>query len=233
VRGVVLIPGRLSDGRVWQSVAAALPEGARAATADVTRAATITGMAEDALSLLEGEIVAIGHSMGGRVAMEMARLAPDRVRGLVLANTGHAPLQPGEAASREAKIALGHQDMRRLAAEWLPPMLGAAHVGDKALLAQLTEMVLRAGPQVHERQIRALIARPDAAATLPRLACPILLLAARDDRWSPPAQHEEMAALAPDATLEVIERAGHFAPLEQPQATARAIAGWLAARRLI
>ena len=65
----------------------------------------------------------VRHSMGARVAIEMARQAPQRVDAMVLANTGHAPLQPGEMAKREAKIQQGHADMTALAARWLPPML--------------------------------------------------------------------------------------------------------------
>ncbi|MCB1329234.1 MAG: alpha/beta fold hydrolase, partial [Maritimibacter sp.] len=90
-----------------------------------------------------------------------------------------------------------------------------------------TEMVLRMDPDLHERQIMALVTRPDAAAYLPEIACPTLLIVGRQDAWSPPAQHEDMLALLPDARLEIIEDAGHFAPVEQPETVAAFVAGFL------
>lgn len=222
---LVLIPGLLSDSRVWRALAEAtdLP----VHDADVRRDATITGMAGRLLDEVDGPIVPVGHSMGGRVAMEMAHLAPDRVRGLVLANTGHHPQRPGEQPKRQAKIDLGHADMARLAAEWLPPMLAPERTGDEALVDELTGMVLAAGPHVHERQIRALLDRPDAAAYLPRIACPVLLLTGAEDRWSPPAQHREIADLLPASELRIIDGAGHFLPVERPEETVAAITDWL------
>ncbi|WP_212523265.1 alpha/beta hydrolase [Actibacterium sp. MT2.3-13A] len=224
---LLLIPGLVSDSRVWRHVAAAAPAGFAPENADVTRDCTIPAMARRLLEEFDGPLLPVGHSMGGRVAMEMARQAPDRVRGLVLANTGHNALTEGELPKRQAKIALAHADMAGLAAEWLPPMLAPARRDDAALVAELTEMVLAAGPQVHERQIRALIDRPDAAAYLPAIACPILLLTGTEDGWSPEQQHREIADLAPDAELQVIADAGHFMPVERPAETVAAINGWL------
>ena len=127
--------------------------------------------------------------------MEMARIAPDRVKGLVLANTGHHPKREGEEIKRQAMIDLGHKSMERLAAHWIPPMLDPARAAeDQALLADLTAMVLRADAEQHERQIRALIGRPDANAYLGDITCPVLLVTARQDSWSPIAQHEEIGA---------------------------------------
>ena len=91
----------------------------------------------------------------------------------------------------------------------------------------LTEMVLRMDPDLHERQIMALVTRPDASGYLGEIACPVLLVVGRQDAWSPPAQHAEMLALLPDARLEVVEEAGHFAPVEQPDRVAALLAGFL------
>lgn len=226
----VFIPGLVSDALVWQRVANALPAGSSVHIADLGGQDSIPGMAACILDEVAGDLIVLGHSMGGRVAMEVARQAPERVRALVLANTGVAPLKDGEAEKRRQKIALGHRDMAALAAEWLPGMLDEARLGDTVLMETLTAMVLDAGPDVHARQLRALIDRPDARAYLPQIACPILLLTGRQDRWSPVAHHEEMAALARDAELRTIDHAGHFMPVEQPDETTRAITGWLARR---
>ncbi len=224
---LVFIPGLLSDSSVWRPIAEAAKAPMPAHHADVTRDASITSMASRVLSEVDGDLIAIGHSMGGRVAMEMARLAPARIRGLVLANTGYHPRRDGEDAKRQQMIDLGIRDIEALADQWLPPMLDPARTDDKDLLQRLKAMVLRAGPAVHERQIRALLDRPDAGTYMAGFSCPILLIAARQDGWSPIAQHREIAEAAPDTELVVIENAGHFAPVERADAVTSAICDWL------
>ncbi|WP_404442798.1 alpha/beta hydrolase [Microbacterium marinum] len=222
---LVLIPGLVSDSRVWQPLADAAPT--RGVHADVTRDASLSAMAERLLDEIDGELIPVGHSMGGRVALEMARLAPDRVRGLVLADTGHAAAREPELPRRQEMVALAHEDMTRFVEAWLPPMVHPDRTGDDSLMAPLREMVMQAGPDVHERQIRALVTRPHATAYLPQLRCPVLLLVGRQDEWSPVAQHQEIADLTPDAQMMVIEDAGHFAPVEQPAVVVAAISDWL------
>jgi pimeloyl-ACP methyl ester carboxylesterase len=224
---LVLIPGLASGTQVWAPLAAAVAPTMAVHDADVSRDATIPAMAERALGEVSGDLIAVGHSMGGRVAMEMARQAPERVRGLVLANTGHHPKRDGEEIQRQKMIDLGNADIGRLADEWLPPMLDPARVGDMNLMRSLKAMVVAAGPVVHERQLCALLARPYAAAYIAQIACPILLVCARQDGWSPIAQHQEIAMLAPEAELAVIDNAGHFAPLERPAEVTAAITWWL------
>ncbi len=221
----VLIPGLLSDAAVWQALADRL--GQTASFADVTRDDSIASMAAGLLSGIEGDLVAVGHSMGGRVAMEMARQAPDRVRGLVLVSTGHNGGTEAELPKRRARIALGHDSMEKLAEDWLPGMIAAHRQGDRDLMGVLRDMVLRHDAEIHERQIHALVGRPDAGVYLNTIRCPVLLLVGGDDRWSPPAQHREILAMVPDGELQVIEGAGHFLPLEKPEETLAAITGWL------
>ncbi|QKV17290.1 alpha/beta fold hydrolase [Oricola thermophila] len=227
---LVLVPGLLSDSVVWQPLADAAAGRFSVHVADVSRGTSITGMAETILGETDGPLIVVGHSMGGRVAMEMARLAPGRVKGLVLANTGHHPKREGEETRRQAMIDLGHESMERLAAQWLPPMVDPARTVDGALMEMLTAMVLRADAAQHERQIRALIGRPNASAYLEDVACPVLLVAARQDAWSPIAQHEEIGAAVADSEMVVIEDAGHFAPVERPAETTTAIMEWLVRR---
>lgn len=224
---LVYIPGLLSDARVWRPVAQRV--GGDWCHADIGGGATITAMAENVLADAPGRIVPVGHSMGARVAMEMARLAPGRVAGVVLADTGHHPLAPGEREKRLAKIALGHRDMGALADEWLPPMVDPSRHGDRAFMDDLRGMVLATGAERHERQIRALIARPEMESVLRALTCPVLLLVGGNDGWSPPAQHRAIAAMIGAAQLVEIDGAGHFLPCEKPRETADAIAAWLAA----
>lgn len=223
----VLIPGLVSDARIWRAVAQALPSGLQRHDADLRNMTGITAAAQDLLGSVSGDLIVAGHSMGGRIALEMARIAPGRIRALILANTGHGPRRDGEEPGRQKKIDLGHQSMERLATEWLPPMLAPGRDTDAALMADLRDMVLRAGPDLHERQIRALLARPDAGRYLADIRCPVLLITGRQDGWSPITQHEEIAAAVTDAELAVIEDAGHFAPVEQPQDVCAAVIDWL------
>ncbi|MCX7152243.1 MAG: alpha/beta hydrolase, partial [Proteobacteria bacterium] len=76
-------------------------------------------------------------------------------------------------------------------------------------------------------QINALLHRPDATALLSQIDCPTLLLCGREDSWSPLARHQQMAALLPHATLEVIADCGHMSTMERPQTVAQAMRNWL------
>ncbi|MBB4124246.1 alpha/beta fold hydrolase [Martelella radicis] len=224
---LLLIPGLVSDARVWRAVAQAAPEWLSAANADITREPTIEDMAARLLRENDGPLIPVGHSLGGRVAMEMAHQAPERVRGLVLANTGHDGVGENEAPKRLAKIARGYEDMTALAAEWLPPMLAEGVTPDPALVDDLTDMVLKAGPDIHARQIRAIMERPNAMDYIADIACPVLLLTGAQDSWSPEKQHREIAEKLAVSELQIIDGAGHFMPVERPDETVAAITGWL------
>lgn len=224
---LVLIPGLISDARVWQPLADAVSGRLALHAADLSNMTSITGAAQDLLLRTTGPLLVAGHSMGGRIALEMARLDPARVRGLVLANTGHHGPRDAEMHKRLEMIALGHRCMAELADAWLPPMLDPARTSDAALVADLRDMVLRADAALHERHIRALMTRPDAGAYLAQITCPVLLITGRQDGWSPIAQHEDIARAVSDAQLDIIENAGHFAPVERPAQVVAAVTRWL------
>nr|WP_296474941.1 alpha/beta hydrolase [Rhodobaca sp.] len=225
---ILLIPGLICDAHVWQATLCTL-EDRDVAVADVTHQPSITAMAEDLLARHTGDLVVIGHSMGGRVAMEMARIAPARVQGMALLNTGMAPLGAGELPKREAMIAFCHNEgMAGLAEKWLPGMMADGIAPDPQVMNGLRAMVQRMTPEIHERQIRALIGRPDASLSMPAYKGALLLMTGRQDIWSPIGPHEDIARLCPQARLEIIEEAGHFAPVEQPASVALLLAAWVA-----
>ena len=226
---VIFLPGLLCDASSFTHQIAALAPLAEVVVADFSKAATIPDMAGIALELAGDDAVLIGHSMGGRAALEAVRLAPDRVAGLCLMDTGVTPGKPEEIPRRMELVELAYREgMAALAARWLPPMLHEARETDAGLIEPLTAMVLRASPEQHERQIRALIGRPDARPGLAAIRCPTLVLVGRQDRWSPLAQHQDIAAAIPGAELAIIEDAGHFAPVERPEAVSAALLRWLA-----
>ena len=224
---LILVPGLLCDATVWESVMARLSGEMVMKVADLSKRDNLTAMAEDTLADCPGELYVAAHSMGARVAMEMARLAPERLKRLALLDTGMHPLKPGEPEKRQEIVNFAHNNgMSALAARWLPGMVHPDRTGDAALMEKLTAMVLRADPDLHERQINALVNRPDAAAVIHLIECPTLLAVGRQDQWSPVSQHEDMLRLMPNATLEIIEDAGHFSPVEQPDAVAGLIRDW-------
>ncbi|WP_010545276.1 alpha/beta fold hydrolase [Sphingomonas elodea] len=226
----VFLCGLLSDARVWAPVAEALP-GRIVAFPGFESLAV---MAESVLAETEGPLVLVGHSMGGRVALEAVRQAPGRIAGLVLANTGVHPPAESEAAGRQRMIDIARgQGMAALAEAWLPPMMGAAPDRVAALMPDLRAMVETYSLQAYLGQIAALLGRADAGPVLAGYGGPVLLLSADHDRWSPPAQHEAMHALAPQAMLRIIVGAGHMLPVEVPEATAAAIRDWAVANGLL
>lgn len=221
----LLIPGLLCDRFVWEPVLART----EAEIADLSTQESIAQMADDMLAAHPGKLKVAGHSMGARVAMEMARRAPDRIERLVLLDTGIHPLKDGETQKRADIVALAYEKgMAALAETWLPGMVYEPNRQNAALMRGLTDMVLRMSPELHERQIRALVGRPDASLYLAGITCPTLLVVGRQDAWSPVEQHEAMLALLPDARLEIVEDAGHFAPVEQPDAVAALVTDFLA-----
>lgn len=222
---LVFLCGLLSDARVWAPVAAALPGQIFA----FPGFDSLGAMAESLLARTEGPLVLVGHSMGGRVALEAVRQAPDRIAGLVLANTGVHPPAEGEAAGRQQMIDIATgEGMAALADAWLPPMMGADPARVAALLPELRAMVEAYSLEAYLGQIAALLGRADAGPVLAGYGGPVLLLSADHDRWSPPAQHAAMHALAPRATIRILPGAGHMLPVETPDAVVAALGAWLA-----
>lgn len=225
---IIFLPGLLCDKSVFEAQIRALSPFADVLVADFSDLDSIEGMAARALALAEGPITLIGFSMGGRAALEVCRQAPGRITRLCLMDTGAGPARAHEAGTRGALQKLAHeQGMKALAAAWLPPMLHIDRETEAGLVEPLVAMVERASAAQHDRQIKALLNRPDARPVLPAIACPTLVMVGRQDRWATLAQHEEMAAAIPGAKLVVIEDAGHFVSVERPEAVTAALMAWL------
>ena len=204
---------------------------------DYGDADTLTGMAQAALAVAPQQFALVGHSMGGRVAMEVVRLARTRVQKLILMDTGYLPLAAGEAGEKEragrmALLAVARTNgVRAMCAEWLKGMVHPARLGDAALLELIAAMFARKNADRFAHQLNALLTRPDASPVLGGLQAmelPTMLLCGRQDSWASVAQHEAMRALALEASLSVIEDAGHMVLMERPLETARAILQFLA-----
>ena len=230
---LILIPGLLSDASVWEAQAGELARHCRVEIPDHGMIDSLGGMAEAILARAPRRFAVAGHSMGGRVALEVWRRAPDRVEALALLDTGATPLAGGEAGAREtagrwrlADIARS-QGLRALGEEWLKVMLHPSRLSDRSLIERILAMIERKSPGIYEAQTRALLARPDARTLLPGITCPTLVLCGREDAWATPAQHEEMAAQIPGSRLVVVPESGHMVTLEQPEAVTAALEDWL------
>jgi len=186
-------------------------------------------MAEHVLAMAPERFAVAGHSMGGRVALELLRSAPRRVSGLALLNTGVHTVRDGEPQSRGRLLRLAYErGMSALAAEWLPPLMAAGSGRTAELMPRLIAMVERSTPDSYAGQVNALLNRPEALSVLPTIGVPTLLLSGSEDTWSPISQHETMRRRIPHATLFEIHAAGHMAPIERPDAVAVALREWLA-----
>lgn len=230
---LVLLPGLLCDKAVWADQLAALAPRRRVVVPRYDRLDRIEHMARQVLDTVQAPRFALaGHSMGGRVALEVMRLGAQRVEALALLDTGTAALESGPAGADEARkrgalLATARSEgMEAMARQWVPPMVHPA-VLDTPLFERIVAMVARSDPGRFAAQIEALLHRPDAQPVLDRVACPLLLLCGRQDRWSPPERHQAMQARVPGAVLKLIDRCGHMSPMEQPQAVSDAMAAWL------
>jgi pimeloyl-ACP methyl ester carboxylesterase len=226
---VVLLPGLVCDHTVWSAQAAAL-----SAKFDVLSwphfygHSTLGGMARAVLESAPDRFALAGHSMGGRVALEIIARAPERVEKLALLDTGVVPADPGEPQRRQEFIDLANaQGMQALAVRWLPMIVHPENMKNTALVTSLTEMICRATPEIYNAQVNALLTRPDFRPLLPRILRPTLIAVGREDTWSPVAAHEDMARAILGADLKIIEKCGHMATVEQPEAVTELLYKWL------
>jgi pimeloyl-ACP methyl ester carboxylesterase len=189
---------------------------------------TLEDMAGYALDRLPHKFSLLGHSMGGRVALEIMRQSPDRVARLALADTGVHRRSRDESEHRYALRDLGRtQGIAALVADWLPPMLSPQNRQNNGLMSQLSAMCIDAGQEVYERQIAALLCRPAVDDVLCVINCPALVIAGELDTWSPPDQHGAIAAKISGSILRVVAGAGHMLPIEDPSKFNHYIAEWL------
>ncbi len=226
---LILLPGLAGDAVMWRHQLTALARWQPVVTDVHAHHDTIPAMAAALLRQHAGPLVLCGASMGGMVAMEALRQAPERIVGAALLGTSAQPETPDMRALREAAIDLFAQGR---VAEVIEPNVGFAfHPANAArpeLVEAYLEFVLRAGAGQLIRQNRAVIARPDARLHLPAVRCPVLVLCGQDDQLTPLARSEEIAALVPRARLVTVPECGHMLTMEQPEFVNATLQEWLA-----
>jgi pimeloyl-ACP methyl ester carboxylesterase len=227
---LLFLPGLICDARIYAAQSAAFADSL--AVDSYGLADSLAEMARIALAetdrLGSDRFDLFGHSMGGRVALEVFRQAPQRVRRIALVSTGIHPLGPNEAESRAALQAVGHeQGFEALVDHWLPPMVADANRTDPAIYGPMRAMCLSMGQAAFDAQIKALVTRPEVETLLSAITCPALVMTGELDTWAPPAQHADIAARLPNSHLVVVPGAGHMIQAEAPEAVNDAITRWL------
>lgn len=233
---VLLVPGLMCDHAVWEPLLPWLGRAHSFTMVDHAGADSLQQMAQQMLDSAPPEFLLAGHSMGARVVLEAVRLAPARVRGVALLDTGYLPKLEGqagedEAAKRHALLQVAQtQGVRAMAQQWVKGMVHPDRLNDAELIARIIAMFERKSADIFARQITALLSRPDASDVLSGLTVPTLLMCGAQDAWSPPAQHQAMLDLAPTelSQFDLIEQAGHMAPMERPEPVAASLLRWLA-----
>lgn len=230
---LLLLPGHVCDSAVWAWVVPRLAGVADCRVPEFADEPSLTAMAQRVLASAPATFALAGHSMGGRVALEVVRLAPERVERLALLDTGGRAFPAGPAGEEERERRMTfralarERGMRALGDAILERMVLPARLADAALVDAILAMVARQEPERVARQAEALLTRPDASAVIRAFTGPVVVICGADDRVSPVAQHEELIALCPRAALVVIPECGHMAPMEHPEAVAAALAEWL------
>ncbi|EPH40377.1 alpha/beta fold hydrolase [Streptomyces aurantiacus] len=238
---LVLVHGHPFDRSLWDPQVAAFAGAHRVITFDLRgygestarsapQVADFGDFARDLEALLDHlkiERCALGGvSMGGQIVMDAYARFPDRIAGLLLADTSPAvDTEAGKAFRRETADRLMAEGMKGYADEVLHKM--AAPYNPEAA-AHVHRMMLAAQPQGAAAALRARAERPDYRPVLPKVTVPSLVIVGRDDTYTPVADAEAMHAALPDSTLSVIERAAHLPNLERPEEFNAAVSAWLA-----
>lgn len=217
---LLLVPGTLTDDEVWADVAAPLAALAQVRIADPRQDDTVPAMAARAWSMLDDlahdhPVVLAGFSLGGYVAIEMLASPRRTLRAAALVSTSARTDSPEGLAQREKSIRAFERDFGKTIegiVQW------GTHQASEALADRLRRMMLRVGPETAIRQTRAIATRGDHRAALAALALPVMVACGEQDRITPMAWSEELAALIPGARLHRIAECGHMLPMEQAQA---------------
>jgi len=232
---LLLVPGLMCDHAVWEPLLPSLAQVRPCIVVDHGQADSLVTMAQQLLASAPPQFALAGHSMGARVALEVVRLAPERVLGVALMSSGYTARAEGQAGEEEARkryvlLELARtQGVRAMARVWLTGMVHPDRLEDTALIDGISQMFERKTPDIFAQQIKALLNRPDAGCVLGQLRVPTLVMCSRQDSWANVAQHQAMHALVASGVSElaIIENAGHMAPMEQPVAVADVLLSWL------
>ena len=225
---LVLLPGMMCDARLYGPQITAFSHERSVMVTPIGDHDTVAALAVDVLADAPPVFALAGLSMGGIVAMEVFRQAPDRITRLALLDTNPKAEVAAVAQNREPQIdKVRAGGLRAVMRDEMKPN----YLSDGPNMGQILDLCMAMaetlGPEVFVRQSRALQTRPDQQETLRSVKVPTLILCGEDDSLCPLHRHELMHDLIPHSTLTVIAHAGHLPTLEQPDATNEALTKWL------
>jgi pimeloyl-ACP methyl ester carboxylesterase len=212
---LLFLPGFMLTDALWDDMRDGLAVLGRCHFGDLSRDGSIIAMAERVLESAPPRFVLFGFSMGGFVAQQIMRQAPERVLALGLLNTSSRPQTPQEMAQHLAQIELARGiSFKGLTSRALAASVHPSRRSDTALLGRLQAMALHNGKEVFLRQMGAL--RSDDPAGLEQIDCPTLIVTSSDDALRSMAESEDMAQRIAGSRMVVIPDCGHMTPLEKP-----------------
>ncbi|NHF74475.1 alpha/beta fold hydrolase [Paracoccus xiamenensis] len=220
---LILIPGLLNDAELWRDQVADLACVARPVVADITQGETLAALAQDVLAIAEPRFALAGFSLGGIVAQEIMRIAPERVDHLALLDTTMLPDAPEREAERRRLVAqAGNRGkFHGFGEKLLQTYLAPENLQNADMAERVRGMTERLGPEVFIRQ--SLIDRPDSRSSLRQIVCPTLVLCGSEDVLTPPDLHRKMAVEIPNSQLVIVPDSGHLTPIERPDAVSGAL----------
>jgi pimeloyl-ACP methyl ester carboxylesterase len=224
----LLVPGFMADADLWADAAAPLQARAPLVHADLSQDDSIERMAQRVLKAAPPRFDLIGFSMGGYVAREIARLAPQRVRALVLIATSarsDTPEQARRKSAAAAQLASPQQKFRGLSRASIASSLHPTRANDEALIERIRAMGVRLGREAFLRQVR--IDRESDLDRLSAIRCPTLVIAAAQDKLRSLDEATELQSGIPGAVLQVIDGTGHMVPMEVPGPLMHLAVPWL------
>ena len=221
---LVFVPGLLCTDALFQPQIDALSASHSIHIAQTTDCETIDQMVEYMLDSVSGEIIVIGLSMGGYVAQEAARIAPDRISAIALLSTSAQPDDEARKRQRHELIKLSEIGrFKGVTPRLLPRFLSAEALEDEAMCQTVMDMAAEIGQKHFTSQQYAIMARRDQRPYLPSFHKPSLVLCGMADELTPPQLSEEMAELLPRAELVLLDKIGHLSSLEAPEEVTQAI----------
>jgi pimeloyl-ACP methyl ester carboxylesterase len=221
MQDIVMIPGLGSDAAVWQPTIDVLGPTVRCQVGDTLSDETLADMAMRILDDAPAHFALAGVSMGGMVALEIMKAAPERVTKLALIDTNARDDTPEQSAQRRAANAaiLETDDLAALAAHAINDMVDVS-AGEDVRRA-MVDMAVRVGAAAYARQNSAMIARCDLRSVLPTIEVPTLVVVGENDTMTPLACSQEICDGIAEARLEMIKKCGHLPPIEKPNAMAK------------
>jgi pimeloyl-ACP methyl ester carboxylesterase len=225
---IVLVPGLLCTARLYAEQVPALWRFGPVTVADHSRDDSMAAIARRILATAPPRFALAGLSLGGYIALEIMRQAPERVAKLAVLDSRVGAELPVQTANRLPLIELAKTSrFADIPDRLFPVLVHRDRLGDAALKSIVRTMAEETGPAAFLRETQAIMTRADARSVLSTISCPTLVVVGDNDALTPPKLAEEIAAGIRGARLVVIADCGHLSTLERPDAVNQALAEWM------